>query len=54
MRNLNVDVVLCPFLGLELAPLHLAFDGVLVLAEPALKLGVGGHFAVLFLQGSWR
>ena len=47
MRNLNVDVVLCPFLGLKLAPLHFALDGVLVLAEPALELGVGGHFAVL-------
>ena len=38
VRDLDVDVVLRPFLGLELAPFHVALKGALVEAEPALEL----------------
>jgi hypothetical protein len=41
VRDLNVDIVFAPLLGLEVAPLHLALDGVLVLSEPSLELRVG-------------
>lgn len=40
---LNIDVVLLPLFGLELAPDHLAVMGALVLAEPAFELVVGRH-----------
>jgi hypothetical protein len=41
--NLDVDVVLSPLLGLEVAPLHLALDGILILSEPSLEFGVCRH-----------
>lgn len=40
---LDVNVVFLPLFGLELAPDHLALDGLLVLAEPAFELVVGRH-----------
>lgn len=55
VRNLNVDVVLCPLLGLEGAPLHLAIDGLRILAEPALKLWCGhNELRGLVLDGGRR
>ena len=41
--DLDVDVVLCPLLGLKCTPFHLSICGILVVAQPALKLVVGSH-----------
>lgn len=50
VRDLDVDVVLGPLLGLELAPLHVALGGGGVKAQPALELVVGSH-GVLVVKG---
>lgn len=41
VRDLDVDVVLGPLLGLEGVPLHLALDGLGVVPEPSLERVVG-------------
>ena len=41
VRDLDVDVVLGPLLGLVLSPLHVALNGLGVVPEPALELVVG-------------
>jgi hypothetical protein len=40
VADLNVDVVLLPLLGLELAPLHFALNGLGIEAQPSLKLDI--------------
>lgn len=37
VRDLNVDIVLCPLLGLKVAPLHLSIDRLGRLSEPSLE-----------------
>jgi hypothetical protein len=37
VRDLNVDIVLSPLLGLEGTPFHLAVDGIDILAQPTLE-----------------
>ena len=37
MRDLNVDIILLPFLGLKLAPLHVALGRRFVDAEPSFE-----------------
>ena len=44
VRHLDVDIVFRPLLGLELAPLHVPLNRLLVEAEPALKFVVGSHY----------
>lgn len=43
VRDLNVNVVLGPLLGLVRAPFHLALDGLGRLAQPAFELGRSRH-----------
>lgn len=40
VSNFDIDIVLSPLLGLELAPLHLALRGLGLIAQPAFKLVV--------------
>jgi len=42
VRDLNVDIIFLPLLGLKLLPLHLA-DRVLVETEPSLELVIGAR-----------
>jgi len=45
VRDLDIDIILRPLLGLEFAPLHVALDGLGIVTEPALKLVIGSrHF----------
>lgn len=41
--DLNVNIILFPLLGLELLPLHLALNGLLIETEPSLELVVGAR-----------
>lgn len=43
VRNLDVDIVLGPLLGLVGTPLHLALHGLGALAQPAFELGGSCH-----------
>lgn len=47
MGDFDVDVVLAPLLGLELAPFHVALDGLFVVSEPAFEFVIGRHVAGL-------
>lgn len=51
VADLNVDIVLSPFLGLELAPFHLALDRLWGLAQPAFELGRSSHDEVCDVYG---
>lgn len=35
--DLDIDIVLCPLLGLKTTPFHLAIDAVGIMAQPALE-----------------
>lgn len=37
VSDLDIDIVLCPLLGLETTPFHLAIDTVGIMAQPALE-----------------
>jgi hypothetical protein len=50
VSDLDIDVVLCPFLGLKLSPLHVSVDAIGIVTEPALELVIGRRHVVILVK----